>query len=79
MRGPLEDVSARAAAKLLVLFDVDVDGQNAHHLSHDEGQASEVEGPAVAVGVLLVLVALVTGVAGIAGDVDNDANDVTQA
>lgn len=66
-------------ADLLVLLDVDVDSQDGHHLSHDEGQSSEVEGPAVAVGVLLVLVALVTGVAGIAGDVDNDANDVTQA
>jgi hypothetical protein len=66
-------------ADLLVLLDVDVDSQDGHHLGHDEGQSSEVEGPAVAVGVLLVLIPLVTGVAGVAGDVDNDANDVTQA
>lgn len=33
--------------------DEHVHGQNAHHLSHDEGEGPEVEGPAVRVAVLL--------------------------
>lgn len=33
--------------------DEHVHGQDAHHLSHDEGERAEVEGPAVRVAVLL--------------------------
>ena len=78
MRGALEDVGARATAQLLVLLDVDVDGQHPHHLGHDEGQASEVEGPTVGVLPLLVLVLLRRDVAQCSRDVHDHTNDVAQ-
>lgn len=78
MRGALENVGARAAAQLLVLLDVDVDGQHPHHLGHDEGQSSEVKGPTVGVLPLLVLVLLRRDVAQCRRDVDDHADDVTQ-
>lgn len=58
MRGAFEDVGAGAAAELLVFLDVDVDSQHPHHLSHDEGQTSEVKGPPVGILPFLILVFL---------------------
>lgn len=78
MRGALEDVSARAAPELLVLFDVDVDSQDPHHLSHDEGQSPKVKRPAVGVLPLLVLVLLRRDVPQRSRDVHDHTNDVTQ-
>ena len=56
--GGLEEVGTRATAQLLVLLNIDVHGENAHHLSQDEGQAAKVERPAVRVVPLLILVLL---------------------
>lgn len=58
MRGAFEEVGARAAAQLLVLLNVDVDGEDSNHLGQDEGQAAEVEGPTIGVVPLLVLILL---------------------
>lgn len=71
-----EGVAGVQADHLLVLLDVDVDGQHGHHLGHDEGQRAEVEGPAVVVLALLVLALLVAGVARVARDVDDNPDDV---
>lgn len=79
MSGALKDIGARATAELLVLLDVDVYRQHAHHLSQDEGQPAEVEGPAVGVVPLLVLVLFGRDVAECRRDVYNDAYDVAQA
>lgn len=50
----LEVVSrARSYPQLSVAVDEHVHGQDAHHLSDDEGQGAEVEGPAVRVAVFL--------------------------
>ena len=78
MRGALEEVGARAAAQLLVLLDVDVDGEDAHHLGQDEGQAAKVEGPAVGVVPLLVLVFLGGDVAQCCRDVHDHSDDVAE-
>ena len=52
--GALEVVSrARSYPQLSVAIDEHVHGQDAHHLGHDEGQRTKVEGPAVRVAVLL--------------------------
>lgn len=40
-------------SELSMAVDEHVDGQDAHHLSHDERQGTKVEGPAVRVAVLL--------------------------
>lgn len=73
-----DELAPGSPADLFVPLNVDVDGKYGHCLSHNERQGTEVEGPAVGVGVLLVVVTLVVGVAGIAGDVDDDADDVAQ-
>lgn len=62
----------------LVSLDVDVDSEHADGFRHDERQCARVEGPTVAVLVLLVFSFLVTGVANVARDVHDDAYDVAQ-
>lgn len=68
----------RAETQLLVALNVDVDGQHGHGLGQDEGERTEVEGPAVVILALLVFFTLVAGVAGVAGYVDDDADDVAE-
>lgn len=65
--------------RLAAALDVDVDGQHADHLGQDEGQAAEVEGPAVRVVVLLLVVPLRARLARVRRDVHDDADDVAQA
>lgn len=74
-----DELPPRPPANFFVLLNVDVDGEDGHSFSHDEGEGAEVERPAVGVSVLLVIIAFITGVACIAGDVDDDANYVAQA
>lgn len=78
VRGALEEVSARAAAELFVLFDVDVNGKDSNHLSQDEGQTAEVERPAVRVVPFFILVFLWGDVAEGCRDVDNHTDDVAE-
>lgn len=66
-------------SRLFVLLNVNVDGEDADGLGHDEGESAEIEGPAVIVLVLPVLVFLVAGVSCVAGDEDDDADYVAQA
>lgn len=79
MSGALKDIGARATAELLVLLDVDVYRQHAHHLSQDEGQPAKVEGPAVGVLPFLILVLLWGNVTQSGRNVHYHTNDVTQA
>ena len=77
--GSHEGVARVQTDHLLVLLDVNADGQHGHHLGRDEGQRAEVEGPAIVVLALLVLALLVARVSGVAGDVNDDPDDVAQA
>lgn len=78
MCGALEEVGAGAAAQLLVLLNVDVDSEDAHHLSQDEGQAAKVEGPAVRVMPLLILILLGGDVTERCRDVHDHSDDVAK-
>lgn len=73
-----DEFAPRLPADLLVFLDVDVDGEDGHCFSHDEGEGAKIERPAVRVSVFPVIVAFVTGVSRIAGDVDDDADYVAQ-
>lgn len=64
---------------LTVLLNVDVDSQNADHLSQDEGQASKVEGPAIGVVALLILITLCAWVTSVGRDVHYHPDDVAEA
>lgn len=66
-------------SRLFVFLNVNVDGEDADGLGHDEGEGAEIEGPAVIVLALPVLVFLVAGISCVAGDEDDDADDVAQA
>lgn len=77
--GALEEVSARAATQLFVLFNVDVDSKDPHHFSQDEGQTTEVERPAVGVMPLFILVFFGGDITESCRDVDNHPNDVAEA
>lgn len=79
MRSALEEVGTGTTSQLLVLLNVDVDGEDADHLSEDEGQAAEVERPAVRVMPLFILVLLGGDVAQRCGDVDDHSDDVAKA
>lgn len=75
-----DEFASGLPANFFVFLDVDVDGQNSHGLSHDKGQSSKVERPAVGVRVFFVVVtAFFIGVSCIAGDVDDNSNNVAQA
>lgn len=71
----LQQLRVGLGADLAVLLDVHVHGDHPHHLGDDEGQGSEVEGPAV--GVALLGVAL-PRVPRVGRDVDNNPNDVAE-
>lgn len=77
--GGLEELTSGLKPQLLVLLNVNVYRQDAHGLGHNERQGSEVKRPAIVVMVFFVFVALVTGVARVAGNVDDDADDITEA
>lgn len=79
MRGALEEVSAGAATKLFVLFNVDVNRKDSNHLSQDEGQTAKVERPAVRVVPFLILIFLWGDVTECCRDVDNHPDDVAEA
>lgn len=75
----LEELPFGLKSQLFVFLNVNVHGQDAHGLGHDERQGSEVKGPAVVVMVFFVFVALVAWVACVTGNVDDDAYDVAEA
>lgn len=76
--GAFEEVSARTTAQLLVLFDVDVNGEDPHHLGQNERQTPEIKGPAVRVVPLLIFILFRRDVTQGSRDVDDHSNDVTQ-
>ena len=78
-RRSLKELPFGLKSQLFILLNVNVHGQDAHGLCHDEGQGSKVKRPAVVVMVLFVFITLVTWVACVAGNVDDDAYDVTEA
>lgn len=77
--GSLKELPFGLESQLLIFLNVNVYSQDAHGLSHNEGQGPKVKRPAVAVMVLFVFITFVAWVACVAGDVDDDAYDVTEA
>lgn len=71
----LQQLRVGPGTDLAVLLDVHVHGDHPHHLGDDEGQRSEVEGPAI--GVALLGVAL-PWVPRVGRDVDYDPDDVAE-